>query len=79
MFTIPQISHLTKGGLFASSDEFDLAVRRFNQDLNKLIILARRNKAKIHHRCLLQARENSRVSALYKGKKGVNRVKPRLL
>ena len=79
MFTVAQILKLADGGLFASADQFDLAVRRLNQDLNKLVILARRNRTNIHHICLLQARENSRVSLLNKGKKRVDRLKPRQL
>ena len=79
MFTAQQISSLGIRGLFSTAAEFDLAVRRFNQDLNKLVVLARRNATKIHHVCLLQSRENSRVRMINKNKKREDREKPRLL
>ena len=66
MFKVTNMFNLVQGGLFSSSDEFDLAVRRFNQDIDKLVIFSKRNKTKIHHICLLQARENSRVRSLNK-------------
>ena len=79
MFKAALVSKLVVGGLFSSSDEFDLAVRRLNQDLGKLVILARRNKTKIHHICLLQARENARIRMVNKNKKVLDREKPRVL
>ena len=45
------ISKLTVGGVFATADEFDLGVRRVNQDSGKLVVLARRNTKTIHHIC----------------------------
>ena len=69
MLKVTDISNLAEGGLFSSSDEFDLAVRRLNQDLGKLVIFAKRNKTTIQQICLLQARENSRIRASNKGKK----------
>ena len=70
---------LGKGGIFSSSDEFDTAVRRHNQDVKKLLKLAKRNSTKIHHICLLQAREHERVSRLNKDKTRRDRVKPNTL
>ena len=77
MFTVAQVSDLALGGLFASADEFDVVVRIFNQDLDKLVILSRRNKVTINHICLLQAREKSRVSTENRGKPRSEHVKPR--
>ena len=65
--------------MFASAGEFDVAVRRFNQDLDKLVVLSRRNKVAINHICLLQSRENSRLTVENRGKPWSERVKPRLL
>ena len=79
MFTVAKVSDLALGGLFASADEFDVAVRRFNQDLEKPVILSRRNKVTINHICLLQAREKSRVSTENRGKPRSEHVKPRHL
>ena len=79
MFTPEHISKVVKGGLFASASEFDLAVRRLNQDLDKLVILARRNKVKIHHICLLQAREKTRVRKTNKNKASIEQERPREL
>ena len=53
MFQSSEIGKLTVGGLFSSAGEFDYAVRRYNQDNQKLLKLAKRNKSKIHHVCLL--------------------------
>ena len=78
MFGAQHISNLGVNGIFSTADEFDLAVRRFNQDLKKLVILARRNKTNIHHVCLLQARENSRVRLVNKNKKREDREKRRM-
>ena len=71
------ISKLTVGGVFATADEFDLGVRRVNQDSGKLVVLARRNTKTIHHICLLQSRERARVSGLNKGRKKCDRIKPK--
>ena len=79
MFKATQISKLISGGLFSTADEFDLTVRRKNQDLDKLVILARRNKTKIHHICLLQAREKSRIRIVNRNKTREHREKPRVL
>ena len=79
MFSVAQLSNITVGGLFASADEFDVTVRRFNQDLDKLVILGRRNRVKINHICLMQGRENSRLTNINRGKPRANRVKPRNL
>ena len=38
-----EVSKLEIGGVFAATGEFDLGVRRVNQDRGKLFILARRN------------------------------------
>ena len=76
MFTPEHISKLVNGGLFASASEFDLAVRRQNQGLDKLIILARRNKVKIHHICLLQAREKTRIRNANKNKSSIDQERP---
>ena len=73
------VGNLCVGGIFHTSDDFDFAVRRYNQDNNKLLKLAKRNKTRIHHICLLQARENDRVSKLKKGKKRKLREKPTAL
>ena len=48
-----EVSKLEIGGVFAATGEFDLGVRRVNQDRGKLFILARRNTKTIHHICLL--------------------------
>ena len=77
MLVCPIVGKLTVGGLFSTASEFDIAVRRLNQEINKLVKLARRNKDRIHHICLLQARENERVFKLNKHKKRVGRVKPK--
>ena len=37
MFTVARILKLADGGLFATADQFDLAVRAVNQDLKKLV------------------------------------------
>ena len=79
MFRCSDIGKLSVGGLFNSSEDFDYAVRRFNQDKGKLLKFAKRNKVKIHHVCLLQAREKERVLRENKGKKGTERIKPKLL
>ena len=79
MFTPEHISKLVNGGLFPSASEFDLAVRRLNQDLDKLVILARRNKVKIHHICLLQAREKTRIRNANKNKASIDQERPREL
>ena len=79
MFKATQISKISKGDLFSTADEFDLIVRRKNQDLDKLVILARRNKTKIHDICLLQAREKSRVRIVNRNKTDEAREKPRVL
>ena len=79
MYTVANLSNLTVGGLFPTSDEFDFAVRRFNQDQEKLVVLARRNTIRIHHVCIMQAREKSRIARLNKGKKANNRERPRPL
>ena len=55
MFKASNIGKLAVNGLFSTSNDFDLAVRRYNQDLNKLLKLKKRDKLRIHHVCLLQA------------------------
>ena len=79
MFTPEHISKLVNGDLFLSAREFDLAVRRLNQDLDKLVILARRNKVKIHHICVLQAREKTRIRSANKNKASIEQERPREL
>ena len=73
------ISNLAVGGLFTTAADFDIAVRRFNQDCDKLVTLARRNTDRIHHICLIQSREQARVAKLNKGKEKGDRVKPKSL
>ena len=76
---LEEIGSLVTGGIFQTSDDFDFAVRRHNQDETKLLKLAERTATKIHHICLLQARENERVAKLNKRKEKQNRVKPESL
>ena len=73
MFIAANLLKLTAGGLFPTADEFDLAVRRYNQDQEKLVVLARRNTLRIQHVCLIQAREKSRTANINKGKNGITR------
>ena len=79
MYSAANLLKLTAEGLFSTSDEFDFAVGRFNQDQEKLVVLARRNSIRIHNVCLGQAREKTRITKLNKGKKGSNREQPRVL
>ena len=79
MFKRTQLLQLAKEGLFPSSDDFDYAVRRLNQDLGKLVVLARRNKTRINHICLLQSREKSRVLNVNKGRNKKDHVSPKIL
>ena len=79
MHTAANISQLSVGGLFPSAVEFDLAVRRYNQDKNKLIVLNRKNNTRIHHICLLQSREKFRIAKLNKGRSARDRYKPKML
>ena len=77
MLISPIVGKLMVGGIFSTASEFDIAVRRSNQDIDKLVKLARRNEGRIHHICLLQARENERFCMLNKGKNRVDKVKPK--
>ena len=70
-------ARLVVGGVFSTAGEFDLAVRRYNQGINKLLKLRRRNKTTVHHICLAQARERERVSAVNKGRKRNDYEKPK--
>ena len=76
MLASHSVGKLAIGGLFTTASEFDFSVRRCNQDNGKLLKLARRNKSRIQHICLLQARENERFTSLNKGKKRTEDDKP---
>ena len=46
---LEEIGSLVTGGIFQTSDDFDFAVRRHNQDETKLLKLAGRTATKIPH------------------------------
>ena len=43
MLRYSNVSKLTVGGIFATVNEFDFAVRRLNQNEKKLVKLAKKN------------------------------------
>ena len=47
MLRYSNVGKLTVGGIFATVDEFDFAVRRLNQNEKKLVKLAKKNKSRL--------------------------------